>query len=227
MFCRLCASVDLSPVPFDVPPKEGRWFRCRICGSDSADHDYPTDLYSAEYERSEVELTGGHPARVEQIASNLDWFGHHAEGLPNKDFLDVGCCDGAGLRGMQDRGWSIHGFDVFEPSYMGPHVTVAPFFHRWLFPLRYAAVLCREVFEHVQNPQQFLVELHGVTVPGGLVQIQTPTPFDSFNGIPYQRAHLQLASPSRMKWMLHAAMLDVIDERFWEMGQAYLCRARR
>jgi 2-polyprenyl-3-methyl-5-hydroxy-6-metoxy-1,4-benzoquinol methylase len=225
--CRLCRSPDLAPVPFHVPECSGRWFRCAACGSDSAEHGYPEDLYSRDYEVSEVNDSGGHEARVQEIASNLDWFGHHAEGLPNKDFLDVGCCDGAGLRGMQDRGWSVHGFDVFEPSYMGPHVTVAPFFHRWLFPLRYSAVLCREVLEHVECPQMFLVELHGVTIPGGLVQIQTPRPIDHAHPIPYQRQHLHLASPVQLNRMLHAAMLDVLDERTWDMGQAYLCRARR
>jgi hypothetical protein len=223
--CRLCRSPDLAPVPFETPGGQW-WFRCAACGSDSAEHGYPEGKYTPDYERSEVELTGGHEARTAEIASNLDWFGHHAEGLPNKDFLDVGCCDGAGLRGMADRGWGVHGFDVFPPSYLGPHVTVAPFFHRFLFPLRYSAILCREVFEHVQCPVHFLVELHGAAVPGGLVQVQTPRPWHEFHGIPYQRAHLHLASPEQLKRMLHAAMLDVIDERLWDMGQAYLCRAR-
>lgn len=225
MNCRLCRSTDLLPVPFETPGGQ-RWFRCSSCGSDSAEHEYPEGLYTIDYELSETQSTGGPDARLAQVESNLDWFGHHAEGLPNRDFLDVGCCDGAALRGMQARGWAVHGFDVFPPSYMGPHVTVAPFFHRWLFPLRYSAVLCREVFEHVQSPQLFLVELHGVTVPGGLVQIQTPRPWHEFHGIPYQRAHLHLASPNQLKLMFHTAMLDVIDERFWDMGQAYLCRAR-
>lgn len=225
--CRLCESPDPTPVPFDLPPVAGEWFRCTTCGSDTAGHDYPNDLYTPEYETSEVDLSGGPDNRAKEIESNLDWFGHHADGLPNRDFLDVGCCEGTALRGMQDRGWKVHGFDVFPPSYAGPHVTVAPFFHRWLFPLRYGAVLAREVFEHVPCPQLFLVELHGVCVPGGLVQIQTPLPGTAYHPIPYQRSHLHLASAPRMKEMLGVAMLDVLDSRVWELGQAYLCRARR
>lgn len=219
----------MHPMPFDLPADCPAFQRCTACGSDSSPLTYEqvADIYGPHFEVSEVEASGGHQVRVDEICSNLDWFGHHADEKLGKDFLDVGCCDGAGLRGMQDRGWRVHGFDVFEPSYMGPHVTVAPFFHRWLFPRRYAAVLCREVWEHVQCPDLFLHELHGVTVPGGLVQLQTPKAIDHFHAIPYQRGHLQIASPAQLRRMLHGAMLDVIDAREWDLGQAYLCRARR
>jgi len=128
---------------------------------------------------------------------------------------------------MQALGWSVHGFDVVRPHYFGPHVTVAPCFSRWLFPRRYAAVLCREVLEHVPAPDLLLHELHGACVPGGLVQVQTPIPLGHAHGIPYQPAHLFLASPERLREMLYGAMLDVLDERHWDLGQAYLCRARR
>jgi 2-polyprenyl-3-methyl-5-hydroxy-6-metoxy-1,4-benzoquinol methylase len=105
-------------------------------------------------------------------------------------------------------------------------VTVAPMFHRWLFPLRYAAVLCREVLEHVPTPHLMLLELHGVTAPGGLVQVQTPRPCDYAHPRVYQDGHLFVASPRQLRTMLDAAMLDVIEPREWETGQAYLCRAR-
>lgn len=227
MNCRLCRSTDLTPLPFDIPLTAGRWFRCQNCGSDSADHDYPDDFYTREYEENEVDNSGGVEVRNESIRSNLDWFGPHHELGDERTFLDVGCCDGAALRGMQDRGWGVHGFDVFEPSYFASHVTVAPYFHRWLFPRRYAAVLCREVLEHVESPNLLLHELHGVTLPGGLVQIQTPRPWFEYHPIPYQRAHLFLISPFKLQSMIQEAMLDLIEAREWEMGQAYLCRARR
>jgi hypothetical protein len=125
----------------------------------------------------------------------------------------------------------VHGWDVVTPPYApAPHVTVTPLFCRWLFPLRYAAVLAREVFEHTPAPDLFLHDLHGVACPGGLVQVQTPKPADAYSPGVYQRAHLHVASPGQLRRMLDGAMLDVLDWREWEAtqpGMAALCRARR
>lgn len=229
MKCKLCHSAALTPLPFDVPPEAGVWFRCRACGSDSAAHGYDPSIYGSVYLAHHLELAGGDGGQADQISSNLDWFGHHHTG-DEKTFLDVGCCDGGGLRGMAARGWAVHGWDVFPPPYHGPHVTVMPFFSEWHFPRRFAAVLCREVVEHVPDPDRFLHALHAVTLPGGLVQVQTPKPGAEHHPSLYQRAHLFLASPGRLLAMLKAAMLDVIEFREWEAiqpGQAVLCRARR
>jgi 2-polyprenyl-3-methyl-5-hydroxy-6-metoxy-1,4-benzoquinol methylase len=163
----------------------------------------------------------------EEVRSNCEWFGHYLDGLPNRDFLDVGCADGAALTVMQSMGWAVHGFDVFAPPYAGPHVTVGAVFSRWLFPLRYAAVMAREVVEHVPDPDRLLHELHGVACPGGLVQVQTPKPQAAHHPDTYQRPHLVILSPAHLRRMLDGAMLDVVDAREWPEGQAYLCRARR
>jgi SAM-dependent methyltransferase len=230
--CRLCRSAKIGPLPFAIPASEGAWFHCHACGSDSSDNTYPDDLYSQDYEASEVAGSGGPEVRAASVRSNLDWFDRHHELGDDRTFLDVGCCDGAALRGMAALGWGVHGFDVFPPSYMGRHVTVAPVFNRWLFPRRYAAILCREVIEHVTAPDLLLHELHGAAIPGGLVQVQTPQPIDRYHPIPHQRAHLFLSSPGQLRKMLDAAMLDVLDSRLWSdsdgaAGQAYLCRARK
>lgn len=232
MRCKLCHSPDTGPQPFAVPAAEGEWVRCRACGSDSnaLTYDDVKAVYDPAFAGRLEAISGGPGAARDQVRSNCDWFGHHAGGLPNRDFLDVGCADGAALDVMQALGWAVHGFDVAPPPYVGPHVTVAPFFNRWLFPLRYAAVMAREVFEHVPCPDVLLHELHGVACPGGLVQVQTPKPCDHPHPNVYQRAHLFVASPRRLREMLDHAMLDVIDAREWDAvqpGQAYLCRARR
>lgn len=226
MTCRACHSPDLAPLPFDVPASAGEWRRCRACGSDTATHGYDPATYDVAYMRTHA---GTDDAAVlqDQVRSNCEWFGHHAGDVPNRDFLDVGCADGAALTVMQGLGYSVHGFEVFEPPYMGPHVTTGKVFSRWLFPLRYGFVLCREVIEHVESPDRLLHELHGVTCPGGLVQVQTPKPLDRYDSIPYQRAHLVLIAPAHLRRMLAGAMLDVVDSREWAEGQAYLCKARR
>lgn len=227
MYCRACYSSDLAPVPFTVPPEAGEWFRCRACGSDTAAHGYDGTIYNQTYMTTHA-ADAHDPARMrEQVASNCDWYDHHAKNLPTRDFLDVGCADGAALTVMQGFGWMVHGFDVFPPVYAGPHVTVGKVFSRWLFPRRYAAVLCREVVEHVESPDLMLHELHGVAYPGGLVQVQTPRPQDAYHPIVYQLAHLVVIHPLQLQKMLKGAMLDVLDSREWSLGQAYLTRARR
>lgn len=225
MHCRSCYSTDLSLVPFDIPLTAGRWFRCGACGADTAAHGYDGSQYSEEYFQTHTGVTDRDLLHAE-VRSNCEWFGHYAADLPNRDFLDVGCADGAALDVMQSLGWAVHGFDVSRPSYFGPHVTVGAVFSRWMFPLRYAAVLCREVIEHVENPDFLLHELHGVACPGGLVQIQTQKPVNFYSSYPYQMPHLCLIPPARMRQMLDGAMFDVLDAREWDTGHAYLCRAR-
>jgi hypothetical protein len=226
--CKLCHSRDTAPLPFAIPPELPPWVRCVACGSDSAaaTYDDVRDAYGLAYLTHQLESAGGFDGQANQLRGNLDWFDRHHVLGPERTFLDVGCCEGGALDGMRARGWDVGGFDVFPVPYAGPHVTIAPLFHRWLFPQRFAAVLCREVWEHVPAPELFLHELHGVTLPNGLVQIQTPRPWHSYHANPYQRVHLHLASPVRLREMLAGAMLDVVDHIEWEMGQAYLCRAR-
>lgn len=227
MTCKLCHSPDTTAVPFEVPPECGGWVRCRACGSDSSSLDYEDvrGEYGPGYVARVLELAGGSAGQAEQLRSNLDWFDHHHR-LAERTFLDVGCCDGEGMTGMRALGWIAYGFDVFASPDRSPKVTVAPHFVRWLFPERFAAVLCREVWEHVPAPDLFLHELHGVTCPGGLVQLQTPKPIDRYHPHLYQRTHLHLASPRQIRSMLGGAMLEIVDAREWETGQAYLCRAR-
>jgi 2-polyprenyl-3-methyl-5-hydroxy-6-metoxy-1,4-benzoquinol methylase len=225
--CRACHSVDLSPIPFDIPASAGVWLRCAACGSDTATHSYDGSIYTREYLYTHAGTDD--PAKLrEQVSSNVSWFNHYLDGLPNRDALDVGCADGAALHVLQENGWAVHGWDVVTPDYgPAPHLTITPHFSQWHFQLRFAAVLCREVIEHVEHPDLLLHALHGVTCPGGLVQVQTPKPLEAFHGVPYQMAHLVLISPPRLRTMLAGAMLDVIDSREWETGQVYLCRARR
>lgn len=231
MNCKLCNGTDLKLLNFEIPKDAGEWFRCQMCGSDNSSLEFDPSVYGKKYIDEHIENIGGLDAGKETVRSNCDWFGHYLDGLPNRDFLDVGCCDGSVLRVMAEMGWSVHGFDIAKPPYYGPHVTVAPLFHRWLFPQRYSAVLAREVFEHVPFPDLFLHELHGVTVPRGLIQIQTPKPIEQYHPNIYQKSHMFIASTGRMRHMINLAMMDILDFREWgdsttQAGQAYLCRAR-
>lgn len=230
MKCFLCRSANLEPAPFKTAPPYSTWYRCRDCGSDTADCRYNSDLYQDGLSQVIIDTNGGIEACRRQVIGNAEWFDRFARENLGRDFLDVGCGDGAMLDVMAARGWSVHGFDVCRPHYAGSHVTVAPVFNRWLFPRLYAVVNCREVIEHVPYPELLLHELHGCCLPGGLVQIQTPVPVDHFDPGVYSVGHLFVASETKLKEMMAAAHLEVLDELHWgndrQAGQAYLCRAK-
>ena len=211
--CKVCGSGPTVPLfggevlPFlEHPPvcrDAGPWRRCLACGCDSSAvvyEDMRTDYGAEVLERRGDPLAGDREALVRESTSNYDLFEAHRGLAPGIDFLDVGCCEGAALTGMQDRGWRVHGFDVIPEVLAYGCTTVAPEFRASLFPRKYAAVLCREVIEHVGDWRGLLAELHAATLPGGLVQVQTPRPTPEACVIPYQRRHLQLFAPLALRY---------------------------
>lgn len=223
--CRLCQSDQLDPLPFAVPADRGTWFRCGACGSDTNTESYDPKQYANNAEYAAGYATNGLPALRDDCRTNCEWFFDFALVKHGRDFLDIGCGPGAALDVMAELGWNPHGFDVAPVESKYPTV-IRPLFHRWWWPKRFAAVLAREVFEHLPNPEMFLHEAHGVTLPGGLFQLQTPVPLAYPYEHAYGRGHLFLASPKRVKELLAEAMFDVLGERHWDVGQVYLCRAR-
>ncbi len=224
MRCRLCQSDAVDRLPF-VPPDRGAWYRCGTCGSDTNAAEYEPELYA-----DNVAYRSGYDHQsIEELRNdcrtNCEWFDDAAYRRCGNDFLDVGCGPGAALDVMAERGWTVHGFEVSPVESRHPVVT-RPVFHRWWWPNRFGAVLAREVFEHVPGPEMFLHECHGATVPDGLFQLQTPRPLNSDYPHTYGRGHLFIPSPDRLKTLLCEAMFDIVGERYWDIGQAMLCRAK-
>jgi hypothetical protein len=218
--CRICGH----PETYLLWDDDGGnlWRRCLACGSDSSNGDYPRDLYQSGYLAAEVALTGGMDARKEQLRSNIEWFSHYKQEVNGRDFLDVGCLEGAGMAVAQEHGWSVHGWDCCEDARKDGCTTIAPYFAASLFPQRYHAILCREVIEHNETPRQFLTEVHAALHKPGLLQIQTPRPWHEPDPIPYQRAHLQLYSPLALELEVLRLGFHVLDRRFWNAGQAWM-----
>ncbi len=225
MRCKLCQSSDVGPLPFAVPSDRGTWHRCKACGSDTNEAEYNPELYAD----NDAYRSGYDHQSIESLRDdcrvNCEWFDDAALRSKGSDLLDIGCGPGAALDVMAERGWTVHGFEV-SAVYLRHPVVVRSVFHRWWWPKQFAAVLAREVFEHVPGPEMFLHECHGVTVPGGLFQVQTPRPTNEDFPHTYGRGHLFIASPDRLKVLLDESMFDLIGERHWDRGQAYLCRAR-
>lgn len=215
MNCRICGESDLSPL-WVVYGQQ--WARCLCCGSDTSSGEYDPEIYRTGYLAGALANIGSMNRAIEEVRTNCDWFERLATN-PGRDFLDVGCLEGAAMTLMASRGWSVHGFDVSEESAHPGCTTIAPEFLASLFPRRYDAVLCREVIEHVIDPRKMVSELLGACNPGGFVQIQTPRPMATPDPIPYQTAHLQIISPAAMELMVRDAGGVITARQVWHQGQ--------
>ncbi len=231
MNCFLCHSSETTPAPFVTVPPYSQWVVCHACGSHTALREYDPAHYVEGLDTVMLNDTGGIAVAREQVRTNADWFDKFANPDIGRDFLDVGCGDGAMLRVMADRGWAVHGWDVFRPQYFGSHVTVSRTFTAAQFPRQYAAINCREVIEHCPGPRTLLREMCAACLPGGLIQIQTPSPIDHFHPNTHTYGHLFIASSAALKAMILEAGLTVLDEMSWvdgrQAGQAYICAAGR
>lgn len=231
MRCRVCFESELEPLWVGrIDPIHGCWHRCLCCGSDTSNTEYDTirAKYNSDYMTHNMHDLGGMDVCIKALEANVQWFQDHRRGCPDFSFLDIGCAEGAALRGMAALGWAVHGFDIDESarslSPPGQHITVAPAFAASLFPQRFSAVLCREVIEHVPDWRMLLSECWQVMRPNGIFQLQTPRPWTEFHQIPYQVFHLQLFAPAVLRYELERRGFEVIDHRLWPMGQGWVCR---
>lgn len=212
-FCRVCTAAALSPLWKD--DWGFHWSACSACGSQSSDAPYPAALYQRGYVAQEVAGTGGPEKREQEVLSNVDWFPHYQHLTTGRDFLDIGCCDGAAMRVAERFGYSVHGFDVTEDARQPGCTTIYPYFAASLFPRLFHFVLCREVLEHVPGWRGFLSELTAATERGGVVQIQTPRPVPELARYTHQLAHLQIVSPAVLERTVKELGYKVLDKREW------------
>jgi len=212
--CKVCSESYLVPL---WSAGDAGFYRCLICGCDSSDKNYADvkHIYNERY----LDHNGTAEQNAGEMQCNIDWFETYRSVAPSKDFLDIGHNEGGGLLAMQRKGWRVHGFDVNPVCNYGPHTTIAPYFAANLFPQKYGVVMCREVIEHVEGWRQFLMEIHEVMLPGGLLQLQTPLP-DRKNGpLVYQLAHLQIFTPHALKLYCRDAGFEVLDWMLWYGGE--------
>lgn len=220
MRCKVCASNSLTRVHPDA--LGGPWFACRECGSHSSELRYDPEWYAPHFVESYKEAVGTFDRSKVEMTNNANIFDAYRHLAPSRDFLDVGCCDGAAMSVMQDRGWSVHGWDVSEASNHGPCTTIAPEFRADLFPRRYGAILCREVLEHSPDWKALLTEMVEALLPVGLLQIQTPRPWHTPEPIVYHREHLQIFHPIALREWFGEFGLIALHYEEWPMGQLHL-----
>ena len=225
MTCKVCGGSDTVPLWEGVLDIGGPWCRCLCCGSDSSELSYNDvrDAYNVNYPSRFGDITPDRLIREQE--NNVGWLGRFRDLAPSGRFLDIGCCEGSGLLAMKTAGWEVHGFDVMEGvAYPGLSVTVAPSFRADLVPGRYGAVMLREVIEHVEDWKTLLAEVWWALERGGLLQVQTPRPWHTSVGNPYQREHLQLFSPWALRSVLVAHGFSVLGSQLWDHGQLWMTR---
>ena len=222
MKCRVC---DLSDTYLLLEDRGINWYRCLGCGSDSSDRDFTNLIYGEREARVVLDSLGSMEACIYAMNTNLDWFDRFEKWAPEKSFLDVGTNEGAAMIAMKQRGWKVDGFDVNPQS---AATVVADHFLSKLMPQQYGAVMCREVIEHVPDWSGLLEQITFAAMPGALVQIQTPRPFNdrecSAFGCVYAPGHLQIFSPYFLRTQLERLGLIVLEHLIWEGGQAWMCK---
>lgn len=135
-------------------------WRCTGCGSLHSKEDVDLAHYYAGY------FYGG---------QQLDYFSRRAYGSrirqlrrwgwhPGKTLLDYGCGSGAFLHLLREHGATVAGFDPYHADWTDPQPLNAT----------YDFVTTYDVIEHVEDPEQFLVDRSRLVKPGGTLVVVTP-----------------------------------------------------
>jgi 2-polyprenyl-3-methyl-5-hydroxy-6-metoxy-1,4-benzoquinol methylase len=201
--------------------KSNGWGWCSQCQHGTRDvkySDVAADYFTNDYaghNRDFTFLKTQHQTNV-QLLQNY---------ITGKEVLDVGFLEGAGIAAMSDAGFNVHGFDVSEAARVkaisnGIHESrlhVAPAFSPNLFDRQFNGVTCREVIEHVSNPDELLRNISRSLIAGGVAQIQTPV-FDPTIRFWECEQHLRCYSVGSLITIAETSGLRFVDAKLWPGG---------
>ena len=94
--------------------------------------------------------------------------------------LDVGCGDGLFLQEAKNKGWHVNGTELsfFASTYASKMLDTEIFngeLHEAKFPENdFDVVTLWHVLEHVQDPKNYLKEIHRILKPNGLLMLAVP-----------------------------------------------------
>lgn len=140
--------------------------------------------------------------------------------------LDLGCCNGFLPMAVQDHSqWKAEGIEIshqmseFINSKIGIRCHQGTLEELQLPENQYDFIICHDLIEHINQPQQFLKEVVRVLKPGGRIQIITPNPLQDlgFAKRAYQKGmpvtmllnHIMYFSPTALRFALEKAGLRV------------------
>ncbi len=215
--CDVCSSTNCR-IEFVGEPV---FYRCSSCGSDTAvAHEFtytPRYLSYAVDERGPEEMIKDH-------TTNVDIIKKHS--FVNAAVLDIGCFRGYGMEALRRAGFVPFGFDVVRYSSSERNIAIANTFSHSMWSFKFDAIMCREVFEHVQNWQGMLAEMWLALRDGGVLMIQTPVPTLNRHPIPHQSGHLRVFSHGSLRQYIEAHGFDVVDSMLWDIGQIVVAKKR-
>ena len=233
--CRICGGATrLAPI-HDVWSEPGfRFWRCLDCGTETSDRDYTRADYDCNHRDDYfIECLGSWEAVLDQLNTNV-WLFEKNMTLAGNSFLDVGYCDGAMLQRMHRKECRCVGFDVFghKAAKIAARagIDMGCLFHgkgledTALVNYTFNLIHCREVIEHVPDPAQLMRTMASMLNPGGLLQVQTPTPCGLDSRIPYQLQHLTLIAPQMLRAMGLSCGLRIVETLYWPQGQCVVFR---
>jgi len=202
----------------------GWCFQCQHGTRDVKYSDVAADYFTAEY----ADHNGDFTFLKTQHETNVKVLRNYITG---KEVLDVGFLEGAGMAAMSDAGFNVHGFDVSEAARSravsnGIHesrLRVAPAFSPDLFERQFNGVTCREVIEHVSNPDELLQNISRSLMAGGVAQIQTPV-FNSMIRFWECEQHLRCYSVGSLIVIAERSKLRFVDSLLWPGGMCLTFR---
>ena len=180
MQCPMCLSPRIADYDQDF---RGCFIaRCTACGVKFMNPPY-SDAHLEHYYANYVNQFQANHAdqqlqrRQRSKEADLRWVGEHVE--PGR-LLAIGCGDGTEIRVAQELGWQAEGYDVDEATTRrvaeetGATIYSGDFFWLNLPDDTYNCVFMDQVLEHPKNPRDYLLEVHRLLAPGGVLMIGCP-----------------------------------------------------
>jgi SAM-dependent methyltransferase len=141
----------------------------------------------------------------------------------NADLLEIGCGHGEVLMQARKRGFRVSGIEISAHAAAmanrclgAPVVSVGAIETLLLAQERFGAVLAADVIEHVRDPEDWLLRIHKLLIPGGIVLLITPS-LDSWTRrllrsrwMEYKVEHLYYFSAVSIRLLLERCGFDEI-----------------
>lgn len=185
--CPMCGSTSLAEHDHDF---QGITIvRCRNCRLLFMNPQY-SDSYLADFYAHYVATEVADSLETRQrVASKTDDLGLLQRFVRPGRLLSIGCGDGLELELAHQQGWQVEGFDVdpITTAHVARRVRArihtGDFFYLGLPNQCYDCVIMDQVLEHPKNPQAYLVEIHRLLKPLGVLFIGCPNIHSVSNSI--------------------------------------------
>lgn len=178
-------------------------WRCAGCRSVHAIEDVDLAHYYAGYPAHAAGLDWKRRLTYSRLLARLRDGGLDRGGK----VLDYGCGSGALVSYLGERGYRASGYDRFAAEFADP-ATLAD---------RYDCIVCQDVVEHVDEPNELMSELRSLLAPGGFVSVGTPDAShvdlgraDGFSHDLHQPYHRHLYSVEALKEIAPSLGLEVV-----------------